>query len=155
MFKINRKIEYALIALKHIVVTDQNRLVSAKEICDAYGVPFDPTSRVLQIMAQHGILQVEHGSKGGYSLKKNLNSVSLKDLTEMVVGPISVVNCLHDENGCCDIINCCQIISPMLNLSNYIKKMFNEINVGELISSKNPNENQVREQVTKLMLQKN
>ncbi len=65
MFKINRKIEYALIALKYMSHKAPGQITSAKEICDMYNTPFDPTSRVLQIMAQHGIVQAEQGAKGG------------------------------------------------------------------------------------------
>lgn len=64
MFKINRKIEYALIALKHMSHKKPGQLTSAKEICDIYRTPFDPTSRVLQILSQNGILQAEQGARG-------------------------------------------------------------------------------------------
>ena len=57
MFKINRKLEYALISLRHMSTKSPGQLTSAKEICDIYHTPFDPTSRVLQIMAQHEIVR--------------------------------------------------------------------------------------------------
>lgn len=66
MFKINRKLEYALIALNHIGSVEKGELTTAKEICDTYNIPFDPTSRVLQIMTQKKILQAAHGVNGGY-----------------------------------------------------------------------------------------
>ena len=144
MFKINRKLEYALIALRHMSAKAPGQLTSAKEICDIYRTPFDPTSRVLQIMAQHDIVHAEQGAHGGYQILKDLSKLTLQDLTQIIEGPIQIVNCFHGNYSHCDITASCNVISPMLNLNERISVFFKAINVQELISSRNQGEKQIR-----------
>ena len=145
MFKINRKIEYALISLKHMGHKAPGQITSAKEICDVYGTPFDPTSRVLQIMAQHGILQAEQGAKGGYIIVKDISHISMRELSDMIIGPIEIANCFHGDYSSCGITATCHIISPMLNLNERINKMFGEITVADLIESRHHDEKNIRQ----------
>lgn len=135
MFKINRKIEYALMALKHMSAKSPGQLTSAKEICTQYNTPFDPTSRVLQIMTNKGILIAEQGARGGYQIVKDLNNVSILDLSQMIVGPIQIANCFHDQTSTCDISCSCNIIAPMLNLNEQLKELFSTTSVAQLLES--------------------
>src|SRR3989338_788088 len=102
MFKVNRKIEYALIALRYMNSKPKD-LVSAKEICDTYKTPFDTTSRVLQIMTQKGIVKAEHGAYGGYTINKDLTKVTLLELVEMILGPMKIANCFSKKYSACDL----------------------------------------------------
>jgi len=145
MFKINRKIEYALIALKHMSAKSPGRLTSAKEVCDIYHTPFDPTSRVLQIMTQHKVLHAEQGAKGGYQIIRDLSGFSLKELSDMIIGPIEIANCFHGDYSECSISSTCHIIAPMLNLNENIKSLFGTIMVADLIESKHQAEKAIRE----------
>ncbi len=145
MFKINRKIEYALISLKYMSHKNPGQLTSAKEICDAYLTPFDPTARVLQIMAQEGILQAEQGAKGGYQIIKDLSKVTMRELSDMITGPIEIANCFHGDYSHCGITATCKIIAPMLNLNERINKMFGTIPIGELIEWKHHGERGIKE----------
>lgn len=135
MFKINRKIEYALIAIKHMSAKNPKSLTSAKEICDIYRTPFDPTSRVLQIMTQKSVLHAEQGAKGGYRIKQDLSRFSMRDLSDMIIGPIEIANCIHGDYCECNIAAHCHIIAPMLNLNEKIKELFATVMVAELIES--------------------
>ena len=144
MFKINRKLEYALIALRHMSSKAPGQLTSAKEICDIYRSPFDPTSRVLQIMTQHEILRAEQGAHGGYQITKDLLKVTLFELAEMIEGPIQIVNCFHGNYSHCEMTSSCNVISPMLNLNDKIGKFFETISVKDLIQSKNQAEKSIR-----------
>ena len=145
MFKINRKIEYALIALKHMSHKQPGQLTSAKEICDIYQAPFDPTSRVLQIMAQHGILQAEQGVKGGYQIIKDLSKIAMRELSDLIVGPIEIANCFHGNYSHCEISGTCHIISPMLNLNDNINDLFSTIMVADLLESKHQSEKNIKD----------
>ena len=144
MFKINRKIEYALIALKHMSNKKQGQLTTAKEICDIYHTPFDPTSRGLQIMAQNGILKAELGAYGGYQIQKDLSKVAFSDLVDMIVGPIEIADCFHHKFSQCELTACCNVIAPMLNLNDKMKGLFQTLSIKDLLASRNQGEKGIR-----------
>ena len=135
MFKINRKIEYALIALKHMSNKSAEQLTSAKEICELFHTPFDPTSRVLQIMTQNGILNAEQGAKGGYQIIQDLSKISTRELSDMIIGPIKITNCAHDDFSQCSISSKCLISGSMVNLNESIKNLFSTITVADLLNA--------------------
>ena len=134
MNKIHRKVEYALISLKHMKQKEPGQLTTVKEICRAYGCSFDATSRVLQMMVQKGLLKSEQGAQGGYLIQKDLRKVSLLDLIEYVVGPISVVKCLDTGKGECDIQSQCNVIAPLAYLNDQLIQFYKSINIDAMLS---------------------
>jgi Rrf2 family transcriptional regulator, nitric oxide-sensitive transcriptional repressor len=137
MNKINRKVEYALMALKHMRAKSPGELTSAKEICDSYGAPFDGMSRVLQVLAQKGVLKSEQGAQGGYQITRDLAKVSLQDLVEWMTGKIEIAKCMHTgaENSC-EIRSSCNIVSPMMVLNKKLNEFYKTLSVAELLDPK-------------------
>ena len=96
-------------------------------------------------MTQEEVLRAEQGAKGGYQIVRNLSQFSIKELSDMIIGPVEIANCFHGGNySQCTISPTCHIIAPMLNLNENIKKMFDTIMVGDLIESKNQAEKDIR-----------
>jgi Rrf2 family protein len=143
MFKINRKIEYSLMALKHMNAKRPGELTTAKEICQAYHAPFDATARALQIMAQKGLLRAEHGAHGGYLIQKDLDKVSFLELCEWILGPVTLAECLMDHE--CSLTHDCNIISPMLTLNQKMKEFYRMLPLRQLIDFRHHDESRVRQ----------
>jgi Rrf2 family protein len=133
MFKINKKVEYALIALKHMSEKYPGELTTAKEICDNYKAPFDLTSRVLQILTQHGLLKSEHGARGGYLIQKDLAKFTFLKLIEMILGPVEMADCLYDKDHNCDLVVSCNIVTPMSRLNAKIRSFYDGMSIKDLI----------------------
>lgn len=136
MNKINRKLEYALMALKYMSQKIPGELTSAKEVSDAFQTPFDATARVMQQMAQKGgILRAEYGANGGYQITKDLAKVSIHDLIETVEGPTALVKCLH-KTGPCQIQDTCNILSPVSQLNDRLTEFYKSLSLKELLVDK-------------------
>ena len=86
MLKINKKTEYALMALKFIGERENGALVTVREICDVLKTPFDTTAKVMQAMNHHGILKSMQGIRGGYTLSRPLTEISYMEITKIAEG---------------------------------------------------------------------
>ena len=139
MNKINRKLEYALIGLKHMRAKAPGELTSVKELATAYGCPFDATSRVMQILAQSGVLISEQGAHGGYMIGRDLTRVSFQDLSEILLGKIAIARCLSDhpsEESACDMRGSCNIVTPVQILNRKLTEFYRGLSVADLLETR-------------------
>ena len=132
MFKIHKKVKYALIALKYIDRLRSEELATAKEICTQFNIPFDPTARVLQLMAQHAVLKAEQGAHGGYRLVGDLDKLTIYSLSQMVAGDLAVSDCVS-EKGVCDHLDDCVLKGAMTKLNTALVKALKAVTVREMI----------------------
>jgi Rrf2 family protein len=134
VLKVNRKVEYGLVALKHMLNKPKDQLTSVREICDHYGTPFDPVAHVLRILNAEGLVKSEQGAHGGYRLVENIRKVNLADFIEMIEGQVAFIDCLREENECrCGLTTRCNIISPMTNLSSRLMTFLRAVTLGDLL----------------------
>jgi len=132
MLKMNRKVEYALIALK-CLSDNPGKKISAREICDEFHIPFDTTSKVMQILNNHGILKSEKGIKGGYIILKSLYEMSFSELVKIIEGKDEFgPNCSSPTQNC-ELITTCNISGPISNLNNMIFQFLSDLTVGDLL----------------------
>ncbi len=131
MIKINKKVEYALMVLQLMKDKEEQELTTAREVCDRFDTPFDTTAKVMQLMNTAGILHSHKGVKGGYTLSKDLSSVSYRELVELIEGKSFMMDC---HEGPCDLIHTCNISRPIKRLNDYLMNIFNAISLNELLA---------------------
>lgn len=140
MNKINRKLEYALIGLKHMRSKAPGELTSVKELSAAYGCPFDAASRVMQVLAQKGVLISEQGAHGGYMIARDLTRLSFAELSEILLGKIAIARCLTDssEDGshACEMRASCNIVTPVQMLNRKLNEFYRSLSIAELLETR-------------------
>ena len=144
MVKISRKVEYALMALQHMRGQPAEQVVSAKDLCATYRVAFPILSKVLQNLAAAGVLRSAQGAHGGYQLARPLTDVTFGELSEAVLGPMQFSYCLHRDRVRCQLAECCNVISPIVRLSNRIEELFYSMSLEELLHAEEPQEAAIR-----------
>jgi len=135
MFKINKRVEYALIALKHMSLKKDSCLTSVKELCNEYSISFDVMSKVLQKLLSNKIVISKQGTCGGYCIVVDLKELSLLSLFEIVTSKDAQINCFSSRKSDCSLKMTCNIKGPMCELNNKLRDFYNSILVYDLLKS--------------------
>jgi Rrf2 family protein len=134
VLKVNRKVEYGLVALKHMSTKPNGQLTSVREICDHFGTPFDPVAHVMRILNAEGLVKSEQGAHGGYRLQPNALEVNFGDFIEVIEGhPLAFADCLREDDCRCTLQERCNIMAPMHNLHHRLMAFFRSVKLVDLL----------------------
>ncbi|MBI2336244.1 MAG: Rrf2 family transcriptional regulator [Deltaproteobacteria bacterium] len=133
MLYFNKKTEYALIAILHMAKKSaDSNITSAREIAEAYEVPYYLLAKVLQQLAGLGVIKAVHGTKGGYILAKRPQDITLADMLGVFEGHLGVAECFREEKITCRQWDGCTIKSPLYKLNHKIQTMLSQMTVEDL-----------------------
>lgn len=103
--QITRKSDYAIRCILHLVL-NQGRICTVGEISEAQDVPKTFTAKILQQLVKMGIASSTKGVKGGFTLAKAPEEVTLLDAIEAVEGPLAMNRCVVDTKSCSRSASC-------------------------------------------------
>lgn len=130
MLRLNKKIEYGVIALLYLH-DKEDQVASVREMAAQCGIPETLLSKIMQTMKNQGFVIASYGNQGGYRLNKEIGQINLLELTTLLVGPVQVTECL-DPEGACPVKENCTIVSPMQLLNTKIMKLFEQTSLETL-----------------------
>lgn len=133
MLKLSKKVEYGLIAVKHIALEKPGETLTAKEISQKYEIPYELLSKILQKLAKEKIIASYQGSRGGYSLLVKPDELKISNIIEAIEGPQYLTECMDNENCDCNKTDCCTIKNPLEKVQSNINEIFNKLTLSEII----------------------
>jgi len=138
MLKLNKRVEYALISLKFLAECQADKLISAREICDRFHLPFDPVAKVLQQMNSAEIVHAIKGVKGGYILKQDLSTLSFMSLSRIIERQNGLNPC-ETHQGICEHAIDCNIQAPVKNLNRMVHDYLEGLSIKDLLLTEKMN----------------
>ena len=137
MFKLSKKADYGLIAVKHLAMHRQQHACSANEIAEEYGISATLMAKVLQKLAHHSLVAAKHGSSGGYQLAKEPGQISALDVISAIDGPVLITSCVTNH-GNCDATERCSVKEPLRRVNESILEVLGAVTISQL--SEEPHE---------------
>ena len=124
MLRLNRKAEYGLLALEHMVHKEEaGELTSTREVAEAYHIPLPIMAKVMQRLAAKGFIKSVQGTKGGYLIAKRAQDISVAD-------------CFKEEKITCPQWNGCLIKDPLAELNHKIYTVLAQTSIADLVGKK-------------------
>jgi Rrf2 family protein len=131
MFKLSKKADYGLIAMKHLANHREQHACSASEIAEEYGISATLMAKVLQKLAKQGLVAAKHGSTGGYQLSKEPNRISALEVITAIDGPVLITSCVT-SHGACDATERCSIKEPLRRVNESILDVLGTVTIAQL-----------------------
>src|SRR5512143_1613788 len=111
MFQLSKKVEYALIAMRHMAMTPRGRIVTTKEIADRYHIPYELLAKIMQKLAKEKFISSYQGVRGGYVLDKNPGALKVSAIIHAMEGrsSVAIIQCEAEGPTDCIIHETCTI----------------------------------------------
>ncbi len=107
--------------------------LSARLLAKDNGVSYTLTCKILQKLANAGIVKSTMGPKGGFRLSKKPEKIEFKQIVEAIQGPVSVNKCLMGGYKC-PLKGKCPAHPKMAVLQSQINSYLKKLTLQEFIS---------------------
>jgi len=134
MIRVSRMADYGVVAMAYIA-REPRAMHQAATVSEQTGVPLPSASKLLKAMARKGLLVSHRGAKGGYSLARPPEEISVAALVIAMDGPISLADCLVDKAGTCDLEGTCIVRGPWQKISDAIRVALEEVSLADMAAS--------------------
>ena len=140
MLKLNRRTEYALLALRYLSGCGPES-VSVRAVADHYALPEQLLAKVLQRLKRGQIVSATKGAQGGYRLERSLQELPFMELMRLFEESTALVGCIEEANGCqCHLQPSCEIKDGMSALNALMTAQLNQLTVAAFFAAEMPAE---------------
>ena len=136
MLRFTKRADYGLMAIHYIAVHDDLGSVSAKRIAEESSIPPEIMAKILQRLAKKGLIVSQNGPKGGYTLSRRPDDITVGEVIRALEGPINIVSCLADTS--CKQMERCTLRRPVQRIQAAITNVLDTMSLAELTSEDVP-----------------
>ena len=135
MFQLSKKVEYGLIAIRHMAMGHTGQVYTAKEIADRYHIPYELLAKIMQKLTREGFITSYQGVHGGYTLSRNPGDIKVSSIIQALEGKssVTIIQCEAESPENCIIHHTCTIKDPLLKLQSGINQMFDQVTIMQMV----------------------
>ena len=98
MIQVSRQVDYAVRAIYYLAKLGVDKRASTKKIAKEQHIPVSFLAKIISQLTISGLVYTMRGARGGVSLARHPQDISLLDVVEAIDGPIQLIGC-DDETS--------------------------------------------------------
>lgn len=126
--QLTRQADYAMRAILYLAASPHVRI---REIAAAQYIPREYLAKIIQKLAQAGIVTTHRGVGGGITLARAPEEITLLDVIEAIEGPVALNSCFI-RPGECPRESYCAVHEELEHIGKSLASMFAEVNFAQL-----------------------
>lgn len=107
MIRMSRLTDYGIVLMRYLAMHPE-RVHTATEVADGARLPLPTVGKLLRKLTREGVLVSHRGVKGGYSLARTPEKISVAGVIRAVEGPVGLTVC-SEPSGDCDRESSCPV----------------------------------------------
>ncbi len=104
--KLTRGGEYGIRGMLYLAMQREDSVTLLSEISTAQNIPESYLAKIFQTLTKAGLVRSHRGFKGGYSLGRPADEITVKDIIEGIEGPIALNHCAQKVSNCAEEYRC-------------------------------------------------
>ncbi|HME70865.1 MAG TPA: SUF system Fe-S cluster assembly regulator [Myxococcota bacterium] len=133
MIRMSKLTDYGIVLLAELGSQHDAAPHNARELSLRTHLPLPVVSKLLKALAREGVLLSHRGVKGGYSLSRRPEEISVAEVIRVLEGPIALTEC-GTHPGLCAQEQLCQVRTPWQRINEVIRDALSQVTLAELIA---------------------
>ena len=134
MIRITKQTDYGIVLLTRMAGIS-GRLFTAPELAESAQIPQPTVQKVLKLLTRHGLLESHRGVKGGYTLARSPEEISVADVISALEGPIALTDCVDESPGDCAKTAFCPVRPNWQRINDVVRDALQGISLMEMTDS--------------------
>jgi Rrf2 family protein len=98
--QITRQADYALRAMIYLAHLEPAKRAATSQIAEQQHIPPSFLAKIISQLSIAGLIHTSRGARGGVSLARSPEEISVLEVVEAIDGPIALNECTEDPSGC-------------------------------------------------------
>ena len=133
----SRQTDYGIILLAYLANRPAEQILTARDAAQECRLPVPMVSKILKTLARGGILLSHRGVKGGYSLARVPERITIGDIIGALEGPIGITECASNP-GSCEQEPLCPVRINWQRISLAVRGALEKIPLSEMMGNARP-----------------
>jgi len=139
VLRMSRITDYGIVLLTHLAADAPGEtLHNARELATRAGLPLPVVSKILKTLTREGFLLSHRGVKGGYTLTRRPEQISVASIIDALEGPIALTECGTETHGSCERESRCAVRQPWQRINREVRKALERVPLSELVQADVP-----------------
>ncbi|WP_448589824.1 RrF2 family transcriptional regulator [Thermodesulfobium sp.] len=132
MFKLSTKTRYGLRALCQLAQVKKGYTIPAHQLAKDQEISLSYLEQVLNVLKHHKIVESFKGPGGGYKLNVDPKKIIIKDIIEILEGPVLITECTADPTKCHRAEDCITR-ALWLKIGNQVNAFLGKLSLYDLV----------------------
>jgi Rrf2 family protein len=98
--QITRQADYALRAMLYLARLEPGQRAATSQIAEEQHIPPSFLAKIISQLSIAGLIHTSRGARGGVSMARQPEEISVLEVVEAIDGPISLNECTHSASSC-------------------------------------------------------
>ena len=98
--QITRQADYALRAMLYLSQLEPSQRAATSQIAEVQRIPPSFLAKIISQLSIAGLIHTSRGARGGVSLARSPEAISILEVVEAIDGPIALNECSHTPGSC-------------------------------------------------------
>ncbi len=128
---------YGIFGVLYLAEQPEGTITPLSEISEHQQVPEKFLAKIFQSLSKSGLIRSHRGVKGGFSMARKADDVTIREIVENIHGPYYIAKCLQAPDLCDR--DQCPLKLLMIKAQDALLDVFGEHTVADLLSWKKDN----------------
>ena len=130
-----KQTDYGIVLMAHFARDPEMPVYTARDVAAETKIPLPMVGKVLKALTRHDLLVSHRGVKGGYSLARPAEDITVAEIINALEGPLAVTECSIKLPSGCFLETICPVLKPWQRINRVLSDQLGKIKLSEMATT--------------------